>query len=98
MSLVILKPRCPMCGAINTMVVNEANYQKWQNGALTQDAFPYLDADEREMLISGICSDCWNKMFSEDEEEDEEEEEDWEDPFDLDFGFNPYAGCYDYDC
>ena len=26
--------------------------------------------DERELFISGICSDCWDKMFSDDNEDD----------------------------
>ncbi len=39
--------------------------------------FPYLSANEREILISVTCSKCWDSMFSlgrfslgEDEEED----------------------------
>ena len=33
------------------------------SGELIQDALPYLSASEREMLISGTCDDCWQKMF-----------------------------------
>lgn len=29
---------------------------------------------EREILISGTCSDCWDILFSQDYEEKEEEE------------------------
>jgi hypothetical protein len=43
--------------------VNEADYWDWQDGALAQDAFPYLSADDRELLISGICPTCWEKSF-----------------------------------
>lgn len=32
------------------------------------------------------------------DEDDGDEEEDWEDPWDDEVGFNPYEGCYDYDC
>ena len=49
-------------------------------------------ADEREMLISGVRPTCWNDNFS-----DEEEDEDFEPDYD-ECGFNPYMGCYDYDC
>lgn len=64
---------CPMCGHANEVEVNEADYWDWDDGMLAQDAFPYLSADEREMLISGICPTCWNKMFScVNDEEDEE--------------------------
>ena len=32
--------------------------------------------------------------------EDEEDPEDWDEPsdYDLEVGFNPYEGCYDFDC
>lgn len=54
---------CPFCGHVNSIFVNENDYFDWQDGELVQNAFPYLSADEREMLISGICPDCWEKMF-----------------------------------
>lgn len=31
-------------------------------------------------------------------DEDEDLEEDFEEPWDLEVGFDPYAGCYTYDC
>lgn len=96
---------CPFCGTENEIKVNMVDYWEWVNeGKLVQNAFPYLSADEREMLISGICPKCWESTFSSSDEE-EEEEEDYEDDFDYDFrdeyleiGFNPYMGCYDFDC
>ena len=63
--------RCPFCGRGNEVEVNEEDYWDWQDGTLAQDAFPYLASEEREMLISGICPDCWNSMWGSDE--------DWED-------------------
>lgn len=55
---------CPICNCINEITVREADVLLWNEGALVQDAFPYLSADEREMLISGICPDCWETLFS----------------------------------
>lgn len=55
--------RCPFCGRENEVEVNESDYWDWDGGELAQIAFPYLSADEREMLISGICPTCWDKMF-----------------------------------
>ena len=66
---VIVVTVCPMCGHANEIAVNEEDYYDWSfDGALVQDAFPYLSADEREMLISGICPKCWDKLFGEEEE------------------------------
>ena len=59
--------RCPFCGHGNEVEVNEMDYLDWQDGVHAQDAFPYLSADEREMLISGICPTCWERTFGGDE-------------------------------
>ena len=64
---------CPFCGHAHEVEVNEMDYWDWQDGELAQNAFPYLSADEREMLISGICPTCWDKMFGSDEEPDEDD-------------------------
>ena len=28
-----------------------------------QDAFPEMEPDKRELLISGICPECWDNMW-----------------------------------
>ena len=63
--IITLITTCPFCGRENSINVCDS---AWQNGALVQDAFPYLLADEREMLISGICPTCWDDTFSDEEE------------------------------
>ena len=89
--------RCPFCGRGNEVEVNESDYWDWNDGELVQVAFPYLSADEREMLISGICPTCWNKTFGGgDEEKEPEPDEDW--GYNEDEGFDPYLGCYTEDC
>ena len=52
--------RCPFCGKRNSVVVDEEDFERYENGAKAQDAFPYLEPDERELLISGICPSCWD--------------------------------------
>lgn len=55
---------CPFCGKEHEVEINEIDYYAYINGeALIQDAFPYLSADEREMLKTGICGTCWDEMF-----------------------------------
>ena len=63
---------CPFCHKAHEVAVNEMDYLDWQDGKLAQDAFPYLSASDREMLITGICEDCWNGMFGTDEEDEED--------------------------
>lgn len=85
---------CPNCDRVNGVQVNESDYIAWQDGELTQIAFPYLSAEDREKLISGFCEDCWDALFG---GEDEEGYDDYEDE-DYDAGFDPYMGCYTGDC
>jgi hypothetical protein len=37
-------------------------------------AFPYLDAGQREQIMTGIHPACWDVMFPEPEDEDEQSE------------------------
>ena len=62
---------CKFCNKEVVITVDEEDIKKYENGALIQDAFPYLTPDEREIMISGMCGDCWQKyMESFDKEED----------------------------
>lgn len=67
---------CPFCDQYHEVLVYvDESFIAWENGdLLAQEAFPYLTASEREILISGICPKCWDKMFPEEEEEEEEED------------------------
>ena len=47
------------------LAVTPAQYAAWEGGALAQDAFPGLDADGREFIISGIAPGEWDNMFPE---------------------------------
>lgn len=58
-----IKVKCNFCGVVETIPVDSADYTAWKGGKLTQDAFPYLDADRREMLISKTCGGCWDMTF-----------------------------------
>jgi len=54
---------CPFCGDTTKVVVDADGYREWENGELVQVALPNLSADDREVLISGICPPCWDKQF-----------------------------------
>ena len=54
---------CRICGESHTVMADEKDVCHWQEGSLIQDAMPYLSADDRELLISGTCPDCWVEMF-----------------------------------
>lgn len=56
------------CGTTTTANVQTRDVFAWRQGAFAQEAFPLVPASDREHLfISGICPDCWDRMFSEGE-------------------------------
>lgn len=59
----ILKRRCRDCGDIFEITVDATAYNRWLAGALIQECFPKMSADVRELLISGICGKCFDKIF-----------------------------------
>ena len=63
---VILYRICPFCGKdVRKEVPSKEFYQgidKYQSGSTIQAAFPSFDSDTREMILTGICSECWNDM------------------------------------
>lgn len=66
----VVKTRCPMCGQVHYVEVDIADYYAWADGyKKAQEAFPYLNAHEREMLISGICHTCWDKLYPPEEDD-----------------------------
>lgn len=46
-----------------SIVAHLSDVNRWVNGELIQVAFPYLSADQREILKTGIDSESWDRMF-----------------------------------
>lgn len=58
--------RCPMCGKQYTIIVPHDGFINWRNGDRIQDCLPTLSNAERESLMTGICDECWDKLYGED--------------------------------
>ena len=58
---------CQWCRKEYTLFITVKDYREWQQGKHAQHAFPYLSADDRELLISRTCGKCFDEMFPEDE-------------------------------
>lgn len=65
-----LTKTCSECGRKFEIEVTEEEYQKYLDGELIQDAFPKMDRGLRELFISGICPDCWDRIFGVEEDEE----------------------------
>tara|TARA_R100000963_G_C4580705_1_gene61790 strand:+ start:340 stop:573 length:234 start_codon:yes stop_codon:yes gene_type:complete len=61
-----LTESCRTCGSEETITVETKDLHDWKNGTVIQEAMPYLNSDQREMMISHTCSVCWDKLFPED--------------------------------
>lgn len=61
---------CKICGTKHILNVPYEGHRLWRSGVHIQNALPTLSPDERELLISGTCGTCWDKMFPADPEED----------------------------
>ena len=64
----IIEVECRMCGKQYNLKAEKEGIQKWMNGMNIQDALPYMPAEERELLISGTCPECWDKLFGGEEQ------------------------------
>jgi hypothetical protein len=62
---------CPICASMKIVSVCDADYARWQRGTKIQEAFPYLDEDDLERVLTGICPLCWDSLFDLDGQEDE---------------------------
>lgn len=56
------------------MDVKQIDLDAFENGALIQDAFPYLTLEQRELIITGLTEDMWNDMFGDEPDWNNEEE------------------------
>lgn len=62
-----LEVKCIKCKKVYTVDVPKEGLFNWQRGMLIQDAMPDVSADDRELLMSHLCSSCFNNLIGGDE-------------------------------
>lgn len=67
---VYISRRCPHCGKISKVKIPKDEWENWDNGkgGLIQNCLPSLSQDDRELLLSGICPECWKSIFFNEDE------------------------------
>lgn len=60
----IVLTQCPDCGKFNTVECSYEGYQRWKGGEIIQVALPELNRDQAELLQTGMCQKCWDKIFA----------------------------------
>jgi hypothetical protein len=64
---ITLKLKCVECNKVFYITVYKKDIKRYEEGDLVQVAFPYLTTGERELIVSGICEKCFDKIFMEEE-------------------------------
>ena len=54
---------CPKCAGTIQVEVSSKNLFDYNQGALIQNAFPNLTAEQRERFQTGYCPPCWKNLF-----------------------------------
>lgn len=63
-----LKETCIECGTLHYIKMEKKSYDAWKSGVSIQNVAPSLSVDERELLLSGFCGKCYDKLMPEPEE------------------------------
>lgn len=66
--LVVLTPICPECGKQHFLGMTMDDFRAYAAERMADEVFPDEPPEIRELLISGTCPECWNKMFPPEEE------------------------------
>ncbi len=54
---------CRICGKTVWVTAEADDIRKWNTRKThIQDCFPYLSPAQRELFLSGICGECWDKL------------------------------------
>lgn len=67
MRMIDVEVRCPICGKSYIITVPYEGFRNWQDGGRIQRCLPTLSNEDRESLMTGICGDCWDKLYGEDD-------------------------------
>ena len=54
---------CRTCKMTKTFNLKSADVQRWRNGELIQRVFPKLSIEDRELMISSTCGQCFDQLF-----------------------------------
>lgn len=68
-TLTVHTPRCIVCEQTGVVEVDFDGFAAWRAGAYIQEALPQLDADQRELLMTGTHAHCWDRLFGRDDDE-----------------------------
>lgn len=60
---------CGRCGKRVNMTVQNDDFRRWKGGMNVQVAFPYLSPKFKELLSTGVCTECTDAQFASEDED-----------------------------
>ena len=65
-NIVTLRRICPFCKKTHEVEVDAKTFDDgmklYAKGTYVQDAFPTFTSSQREMILTGICDECWSNL------------------------------------
>lgn len=58
-----IEATCISCGKVKQFTIAYEDFLRWEAGELLQNVFPKVSVDDRELLISGMCGPCFDRLF-----------------------------------
>lgn len=60
----VLDVQCWRCGKVTVIILNKEDLVDWMSGSgPIEKILYYLSANERELLISNTCGECFDNLF-----------------------------------
>lgn len=56
---------CRICYNKTLFTLESEGLLRWKNGEKIQNIFPMISPNNRELLISQTCGECFDKLFAE---------------------------------
>ena len=86
-NLVSITATCE-CGTVTEFHADAVAFQDWARGKGFVQDIPRLTDSRREMILSGTCDPCWDKLFKFDDFDDEDGDDEPEGDDSLRGGFD----------
>lgn len=64
---IITSSPCPSCGSIIEIEIDEEGFSQLNQGKDINSVAPELHYSVAERFMSGICGDCWDKLWAEED-------------------------------
>jgi hypothetical protein len=73
-TLILTIRPCPSCRQSHKLTVNQFAFENWADRfASLEEAFPELTPAQRELLLTGIDGECWDKAVPEGDDDEQGE-------------------------